>query len=166
MYEVDVGALELRTKRNARGVVGCPPQKLAESILAAVCSEEGVVVTRAGDNINLTLSSPTEPGGMCAVLNHPPAGAGEIRRSQKPHIQNRPRPSRPSAEPPPRPEEPEAPRYTRPQANYRKRDVYKAKDRRGLLAEIKILQVPSPHSHQRMVGTNIQVTGIMKDHAH
>ena len=73
---------------------------------------------------------------MCAVLNHPPAGAGEIRRSQKPHIQNRPRPSRPSAEPPPRPEEPEAPRYTRPQANYRKRAVYKAKDRRGLLAII------------------------------
>ena len=26
--------------------------------------------------------------------------------------------------------------YTRPQANYRKRDVYKAKDRRGLLAGI------------------------------
>ena len=76
---------------------------------------------------------------MCAVLNHPPAGAGEIRRSQKPHIQNRPRPSRPSAEPPPRPEEPEAPRYTRPQANYRKRDVYKAKDRRGLLAIIKFI---------------------------
>ena len=39
--------------------------------------------------------------------------------------------------PPSRPEEPEAPRYTRPQANYRKRAVYKAKDRRGLLAIIK-----------------------------
>ncbi len=84
----------------------------------------------------MTLSSAAEPGDMGVVLNHPPAGAGEIRRSQKPHIQNRPRPSRPSAEPPPRPEEPEAPRYTRPQANYRKRDVYKAKDRRGLLAGI------------------------------
>ena len=79
----------VRAKKNGRGVVGCPPQKLAESILPlqkAVCSEAGVVVTRAGDNINPTLSSPTELGGMCAVLNHPPAGAGEIRRSQKPPI--------------------------------------------------------------------------------
>ena len=32
----------VRANRNGRGVVGCPPQKLAESILAAVCSEEGV----------------------------------------------------------------------------------------------------------------------------